>query len=152
MTWKGDPHHVRQRRRVVCGDYGEELAVDSMATHLQNQHVRSGRSRLLPQPMPLTAPREYRVAFPRTATDIDCPVEGCPWRATILTNLRLQFMHRHVEDILVVLIEGPGTHHQCGQCDMFIPRGVMVAGHLSTKTYKRGQNESVSIYKPLPLG
>ena len=40
MTSKGHPHCVKQRRILVCGKGGSELAVEYMASHLQMQHVQ----------------------------------------------------------------------------------------------------------------
>ena len=70
--------------------------------------------------------------------DLECPVEVYPGRATGHTNIQLHFMHRHVEDTIAVLNEGPGPHPRCKQqCDMFIPQDLITAGHLSAAMCKR---------------
>ena len=43
MTGEGDPCHARQIRKVVCGEWGAELAAASMAAHLQTHHGRLGQ-------------------------------------------------------------------------------------------------------------
>ena len=93
ITGEGDPHSMRQRRRVVCEECGSELVVESMGVHLQTQHGRSGRAMTLPPPFPIPMQNEFRVALPCTDTSINCPVEDCPGRATSRTNLSLNCMH-----------------------------------------------------------
>ena len=34
ITGEGEPHHMRQLHRVVCGKCGEELEVTSISAHL----------------------------------------------------------------------------------------------------------------------
>ena len=41
---------------------------------------------------------DYQLAVPNMAPEIYCPVKGCPGRANNNLNLRMHFMHRHVED------------------------------------------------------
>ena len=72
------------------------------------------------------------------ATSIDCPVEGFPGRATSLTNICMNFMHRHMEETIVVLKEGPAPHLHCEKCGMFIPQEAMSDGHLGTAMRKMG--------------
>ena len=113
MTWEGDPHRERQHWRVVCGEWGEDLDVISMDSHIQTQH----------DSFPLPEPNYYRVVLPQKAMAIDFPVEVFPGRETSRTNLRLYLIHRHVEDIILVLNKDPGPHPRYDQCDMFILQG-----------------------------
>ena len=53
----------------------------------------------------------------------------------------MHFIHWNVEDTIVVLNEVPRTHPQCNQCDMLIPRGEMVTGHLRTVMRKKGAEQ-----------
>ena len=57
MTGGGDPHHMRQRHRVVCGYCSTDLATTYMYAHLHMQHSRSVQSRPLFQPPPLLSKR-----------------------------------------------------------------------------------------------
>ena len=108
-----------------------------MDDHLQTQHGRSGWARPLLQPLPLLVSREYRLTLPWAAMATNCPVEGYPGRETSHTNLLLHFIHQITEDTIVVLNKGPGPHHRCKQCNMFIPQGAMLARHLGTAMCKR---------------
>ena len=49
-------------------------------------------------------------------------------------------MHWHMEDTIVVLKEGPGTHPWCNNCKISINQEEMAAGHLGTTMFKRGGN------------
>ena len=40
MTGKGDHHHVKQCRRLACGECGVELDAAYTSAHLQKQHER----------------------------------------------------------------------------------------------------------------
>ena len=82
------------------------------------------------------------------ATDIYCPVEVYPGRATNRTNLWVHFMHLHVKNTIVVLNKVPVPHPCCNQCYLFIPRGAMVAGYLGTAIYKRGLKQNIRHHHP----
>ena len=57
MTVKGDYNYVWQQQRVVYEECGLELAVVSMAAHLQKQHGWSGQSMALPLQFPPHTPK-----------------------------------------------------------------------------------------------
>ena len=78
------------------------------------------------------------MAFLWNATSIDCPVEECPGRETICTNLQLHFMLWHMEDTIVILKDGLGPHPWCYNCNMFINQDAMAAEHLGTTICKSG--------------
>ena len=42
-------------------------------------------------------------------------------RVTAYTNFRIHFVHRHVQDTVVILEEGNRPHPCFLACDMFIP-------------------------------
>ena len=71
-------------------------------------------------------------------TSINCLVKGCPGRETIHTNLQLHYIHRHLEDTIVVLNKGPFPHSLCNQCNILLTQKIMLARHLGTKILKRG--------------
>ena len=48
------------------------------------------------------------------------------------TNLRIQFVHRHIRDTLVILEEGNCNHPQCLYCDMFVLWVALNRSHLTT--------------------
>ena len=73
------------------------------------------------------------VDFPQMNTSINFLVEGCPRRETSRTNLQLHYMHRNLEETIVILNKGPCPHPCCNQCNIFIPQDAMLARYLSTK-------------------
>jgi hypothetical protein len=118
---------------VVCPICEKDLAQSSLAHHMRVQHGRtSGGSGFDPPEVIGAPPAEYRVSFPKTATLADCPVEGCPGKATSRTNLRAHFMYRHVCDTIVILDEGSYPHPRCLSCDMFVPRPGVYTTHPRT--------------------
>ena len=105
MTGIGENYQERQRRRVVCPECDVSLAQSSLAHHRRVQYGRTTTSGLEPTEA-FCDPMEYRVSFPKTVHSIDCPIKGCPGKATSRANLRAHFMYRHVRDTLVILDEG----------------------------------------------
>ena len=77
---------------------------------------------------------------------------GWPGRATISPNLRLDFMHWHMEGTIIILNKGTGPHHQCYQCDMFLPREALAAGNICTKIWRRGWRKIAAILPPMYPG
>ena len=72
----------------------------------------------------MEAPEEaqsYLVSFPRTVGVIACPFPGFGGREINRTNLRIHFIHCHVQYTLVILEEGNCPHPWCLDCDMFVP-------------------------------
>ena len=55
--------------------------------------------------LPSYIPSTYHIPFPRNAWYISCPVEVYQGRATIQTNLRIHFMHRHIRYTSIILYE-----------------------------------------------
>jgi hypothetical protein len=137
MTGNGDDFRERQRRKVVCSICGNALAQSSLAHHMRVQHGQTSGSGFDPQEV-IGDPAEYRVSFPKTATSIDCPVEGCPGKATSRTKLRSHFMYRHARDIIVILDEGSHPHPRCHSCDMFVPRPGVYTTHPRTAMCRNG--------------
>eukprot|EP00978_Attheya_sp_CCMP212_P015422 scaffold39830_cov28-Attheya_sp.AAC.1 len=138
MTGSGDNFQTRQRRRVTCSICKGSFAHSSLATHRRVQH---GETTMSGQHEPAPAvglPAEYRVSFPKTVSKIDCPIEGCPGRATSRANLRVHFMHRHARDTLVILEEGSFPNPRCEFCDMFVPRPAIHTTHPRTEMCRKG--------------
>ena len=55
-------------------------------------------------------PRTYKMSFLTKAEPRPCPVKGCSGRASTRTEMRVQFWHRNVRDIVVILEEGNIPH------------------------------------------
>ena len=54
------------------------------------------------------------------------------------TAMWVQFLHRHVLDIVVILEEVKSPHPRCGRCDMLVPRWDLNARHSATVQCVRG--------------
>jgi hypothetical protein len=68
-----------------------------------------------------------------TSTSIDCPVEGCPGKATSKTNLPAHFIYCHAaHDTIVILDKGSCPHPRCHSSDMFVPRPGVYTIHVRT--------------------
>ena len=52
--------------------------------------------------------------------------------------MRVHFVHRHVQDIVVMLKEGNLPHPRCPRCDLQIPRKALNGRHLGTAQCKKG--------------
>jgi hypothetical protein len=137
MTGSGESFKERQRRKVVCPVCDASLAQSSLQHHLRVQHGQTTPVGHEPAPA-VGLPAEYLVSFPKTVTSIDCPIEGCPGKATSRANLRAHFMHRHVKDTLIILDEGSFPHPRCEYCDMFVPRPAVYTTHPNTAMCKNG--------------
>ena len=60
------------------------------------------------------------------------PSGGMPKEGDQPHQLQVDFVHRHVEDTILVLNKGPFPHPWCKQFNMFISQGSMDAVHLGT--------------------
>ena len=52
--------------------------------------------------------------------------------------MRVHFVHRHVQDTVVMLEEGNFPHPRCARCDMQIPRKELNGRHLGTAQCAKG--------------
>ena len=52
--------------------------------------------------------------------------------------MRVNFLHRHVRDTVVVLEEGNLPHPRCPRCDMLFPWRALNRSHLATAQCARG--------------
>ena len=76
-------------------------------------------------------PQTYHMSFPWEAYNMECPVEGCPGRASSWIILRVHFVHRHMQDKKVVLEEGNFPLPCYPQCDMFVSWESLNERHLA---------------------
>ena len=70
-----------------------------------------------------------------------CPLEGCPGRAGMRTEMRMHFFNRHVRDILIILEEVNLPYPRCPQCDMLVPWRVLNGRHHATAQCKMGAEQ-----------
>ena len=118
ITGEGRAYAERQRERMKCMECGEFLAVGSMSSHLMTRHGKAvGRQRLW-TPQAEGGARMYRMSFPTKGGPRLCPVEGCPGALATRTAMRVHFVHRYVQDTVVMLEEGNLPHPRCPRCDM----------------------------------
>ena len=54
------------------------------------------------------------------------------------TVMRVHFVHRHVQETVVMLEEGNLPHPRCPRCDMQVPRKVLNGRHLGNAQCKKG--------------
>ena len=52
--------------------------------------------------------------------------------------MRVQFVHRHVQDTVVMLEEGNLPHPWCPRCDLQVPRKELNGHHLGITQCKKG--------------
>ena len=136
---EGPYYRERQKGRGQCKECGEEMALVSMAGHMRTQQGRAaeGICRWSSTP-PGKELQTYRMASPTAGGLRNCPVEGCPGRAVMWTAMRVNFIHRNVQDNVVILEEGNLPHPRCPQCDMLVPWRALNMRHLATAQCARG--------------
>ena len=65
-------------------------------------------------------------------------MEGCPGDLETRTEMRVHFVHRHVQDTVVMMEEGNPPHPLCPRCDMQVPRKALNGRHLGTAQCAKG--------------
>ena len=65
-------------------------------------------------------------------------MEGCPGALATRTAMRVHFVHRKVQDTVVMLEEGNLPHPWCPWCDLQVPRKALNGSHLGTAQCKKG--------------
>ena len=78
------------------------------------------------------------MSFPTKGGPRRCPMEGCPGTLATRTAMRVHFVHRHVQDIVVMLEEVNFPHPRCARCDMQVPRQALNGRHLGTVECEKG--------------
>ena len=92
MTGVGNSYRERQQGQIQCKECGEEMVLGSLAGHIHTQHVREMESRRRWEyTTPVEEPRTYRMAFPTSRGPCNCPVEGCPGRASTRIEMQVHF-------------------------------------------------------------
>ena len=144
MNSEGDSNRLSHIRQVICMECGVDLPSTSLVAHMETQHVILVCSVATTTLGMIHAPLvEYRSVLLRKSPSIFCLVEGCPGRATNSPNLRIHFMHRHVEDTILILSEVAIPHPRCDQYDIFIPREALATGHLGTAIWAEQKSRRI---------
>ena len=77
----------------------------------------------------------YRRFKTRNGTAVgpkNCPIKGCQGRAAMRTVIRVQFLHRHDRDNVVILEEGNLPHPRYQWCNMLVPWQALNGRHITT--------------------
>ena len=108
-----------QVQRLECR---EDMALGSLAVHLQTQHGKEMRGiRYWGTMPPGGEPHTYNMDFPTAGGTRNFPVKGCWGRVATRTAMRVQFFHWHVRDTVIILEEGNLPHPRCPLCGMMVP-------------------------------
>ena len=91
---------------MACGECGTVIAAGSMSGHLMTRHGKAAKRRHLWAPQMNGGPRTYKMHFPAKGGRRRCPVERCPGVLATRAAMRVNFVHRHVHDTVVILEEG----------------------------------------------
>ena len=73
-----------------------------------------------------------------------CPVEGCPGVSETRAAMRVHFVHRHVQDTVVILEEGKLPLPRCPRCDLQVSRRALNGRHLGTNQCRTGVEHKIS--------
>ena len=140
MTGEGPSYIARQRERVRCPKFSAELVSGSLAAHRQTQSG-FGRGPQWADTLPPVDQHMYRVFFPRTTGLVACPVEDCRGGTTSRANLLINFVHRHAQDMIMIMEEGNQPRPCCPDCNMFVPWVVINRRHPTTTLCVRGAEQ-----------
>ena len=111
MTGAGNSYQERQLVWVQCTECGEEMALGLLAVHLQTQYGKKTGGRRNWETTSLgREPRTYIMDFPTNGGPQNCPIEGCLGQAATRKVVRVNFLHRHVRDTVIILEEGNLPH------------------------------------------
>ena len=139
MTGDGSSYRELQRGRVQCRECGGDMEAGLMAGHMTTQHGRSEEDIWSWTTSAMgEEPRTYRMEFLAKGGPRSCPFEGCLGRATTRTAMQVHFLHRHVQETVVILEEGNLPHPRCPCCNKLLPWRTLNRRHLSTTQCTRG--------------
>ena len=74
----------------------------------------------------------YKIHFPAKDGRRRCPVEGCPGVLATRAAMRVQFVHRHVHNTVVILEEGNLPLPRCPRCGLQVSRWRLLSDFLDT--------------------
>ena len=107
MTGEGPSYRERQKGRVKYKECGEYMSLGSMTGHMRTQNGQAAEERRSWASLTLGEELQtYRTAIPTAGGPWSCLVEECSGQAAKRTAMQVHFMHRHVQDTVVILEEG----------------------------------------------
>ena len=80
----------------------------------------------------------YKMHFPAKDGRRQCPVEGCTGVLATRAAMRVHFVHRHVQNTVVILEEGNLPLPWCPRCNFQVPRKALNRRHLGTSQFRTG--------------
>jgi hypothetical protein len=128
----------RQRRHVECTVCGANLACGSLQQHLRVRHGRIPA--VIEDEAPEPARADYRVSFPKSLRQSNCPVPSCSGTAKSWDCLGHHFCHLHPEDTLCILEEGLDPLQQCERCGMHVTPNAIRNGHWASLLCQHGRD------------
>ena len=126
-----------QRERVCLPECMVDLETGLLVSHHQSHH-NIGRGTQWENILPPAEPHIYREPLPNMAGSMGLPFKGCRGQATSHTNIWIQFLHHHVQDMIVILEEGKPPHPRYPECNTFVPWVAQNQRHLATFICTRG--------------
>ena len=73
-----------------------------------------------------------------------CPVEGCRGRSVTRKVKRVHFMHRHVQDTVIIMEEFNLYHPQCPRCDTLVPWKDLNSRNVTNSQCAKGVEQEIS--------
>ena len=138
ITGVGRSYTERQRERVACEECGEVIVVESMLSHMVTRNGKAEARRHLWAPQTDGGPMTYKTSFPEKGVRRHCPVEVCPGVLETRTAMRVNFVHRHVHNTVVMLEEGNLPLPRCPRYDLQVPSKALNGRHLGTIQCRTG--------------
>ena len=128
-----------QKGRVQCGDCGKYMEAGSLASHRVTHNGRAEEERWSWEDSSTGGePQTYRMAFPTKGGPQSCLVEGCPGRAGTRTAMRMHFLNRNVQDIVIILEKENLSYPRCPRCNMMVPWRALNGRHHATAQCEKG--------------
>ena len=112
MTGERLSYRMHQRERPQCPECATDLVARSLTAQHQSQNGIGRGPQWENIPLPAD-PLINRASLPNMVGSVGCPVKGCRGRVTGRTNLRIHFVYRHMQDMIVIMEEGNFPHPHC---------------------------------------
>ena len=90
-----------QVQRLECR---EDMALGSLAVHLQTQHGKEMRGiRYWGTMPPGGEPHTYNMDFPTMGVPRNCLIKGCWGRAAMRLAMRVHILHQHLRYTVIIM-------------------------------------------------